>query len=205
MWLTHRRFNDVLSLTVLALAFYLLFAPLLPQLSFWLKGNDQSSRVPYSGVLASEVGGDTDAPLPKNNRIVIPAIDIDEPIASGNSISVINDGGTWFRPNTVEPGSNGNSVIVGHRFFRGQASTFYHLDKVSVGDKIGVYWEGEETVYQVFDTQVVSPDQGWVEADIFGEQLTLYTCTPLWTASDRLVIFARPIENKEDKVETVQL
>ena len=149
---------------------------------------------PYQGSLADGLNSDTDAPPPQDNRIVIPSISLDEPIIEGSSINLIKDGGTWHRPQTVIPTEQGNSVIVGHRYYGNNVSTFYHLDKVLIDEIFAVYWEGEELLYQVTDKKIVPATAVEIEGPTAERQLTLYTCHPLWSAEERLVITAKPIE-----------
>jgi sortase A len=170
--------------------------PLLPQISYWLRDKTPEYVAPYGGELAKSEGSNTSLPPPLENRLVIPSIGINEPIEESNSITVINDGGTWRRPNTAIPTDDDNTVIVGHRYFGNEVSTFYHLDKVEVGQKLAVYWEGEEIIYEVTDKKVVDPSAVEIEASTSERQLTLYTCTPIWTAKDRLVIIAKPIASQ---------
>lgn len=185
--------NNMLSIAVIGLGFYIALTPLIPNLDYWLKDKSPATIAPYSGELAKAVGSDSSLPAPKENRLVIPSIALNEPIAESNSITAINNGGTWRRPNTSTPIEENNTVIVGHRYFGSDVSTFYHLDKVEIGQSIAVYWEGEEFVYEVTDKKVVDPSAVEIEAPTTEKQLTLYTCTPVWTATDRLVIIAKPV------------
>ncbi|HMT55527.1 MAG TPA: sortase, partial [Candidatus Saccharibacteria bacterium] len=133
------------------------------------------------------------------NRIVIPSIQLNEPIIESDSISAIKDGGTWRRPRSSEPAKDGNTVIVGHRYYGSNVSTFYHLDKVLPGQKLAIYWEGVEHVYEVTETKTVEASQVEIEAPTTEEQVTLYTCTPIWTAKQRLVVIAKPTKKEDNR------
>lgn len=196
--MTLRRFNNFLSIAVVLLGLYIIIAPLIPNIIFILRDDTPEVIAPYGGNLAKAVGSDSDSPAPDDNRLVIPGIGLNEPIYEGNFISVINNGGTWHRPNTVAPDESGNSVIVGHRFYGSQVSTFYHLDKIEKGEPLAVYWEGQEVVYTVTEKKIVEATETSVEAPTNNRQLTLYTCHPLWTSSQRLVIIAQPITEDEE-------
>jgi sortase A len=189
-----RNFNNLLSVVVIFLGLYIILTPILPNIEYWLKDKSSSATVPYSGELANLSNSDTSQPAPKENRIVIPSIALNEPILESSNINIINNGGTWRRPNTSTPTDSDNTVIVGHRFYGNDVSTFYHLDKVEVGQKLAIYWEGEEIVYQITDKKVVDPSAIEIESSTDEKQLTLYTCTPIWTATNRLVIIAKPID-----------
>jgi sortase A len=53
-----------------------------------------------------------------------------------------------------------------------------------------LHWEGKPYRYMVKNILVVSPSQINIEEPTGENILTLYTCTPLWSAKDRLVIQA---------------
>jgi LPXTG-site transpeptidase (sortase) family protein len=194
-----RIFNNCLSAVVILIGMYIIAAPFAPELNLWWKRlRDKSGGVPYSGQLAETSNSDNQSPKaepPKDNRLVIPSIKLNEPIKEGSNLWVINDGGTWRRPGTSKPNKNGNTVIVGHRFYYSAPAPFYHLDKVDEGQTLAVYWEGVEHVYRVSEKRVVDPSQIEIEKDSPEPQLTLYTCHPLWTAKQRLVIIAKPVED----------
>lgn len=191
-----RKFNNLLSFVVILLGLYITITPLLPQIEYWLRDKSPEASAPYGGDLAKSAGSDSTLPPPIDNRIVIPSIGVNEPIAESSSITAINNGGTWRRPNTSNPPDIDNTVIVGHRYFGNDVSTFYHLDKVEIGQLLAVYWNGEEILYEVVETKVVDPSAVEIEASTSEQQLTLYTCTPIWTARDRLVVIAKPINQE---------
>ncbi len=191
-----RRFNNFLSVVVIALGLYIALSPFLPQLSFIFRDKSAEASAPYVGSLADSEGSSTATEKPNDNRIVIPSIQVNEPIEEGSSIGVINDGGTWRRPQTAAPNENGNSVVVGHRYFGNNVSTFYHLDKVLKGKKLAIYWEGEEIVYEVVEVKVVDASAVDIEAPTTEKQLTIYTCDPIWTAKNRLVLIAKPVNER---------
>ncbi|PID31740.1 hypothetical protein CR970_04190 [Candidatus Saccharibacteria bacterium] len=191
-----KRFNDVLSFVVLGLGLYITIMPLLPVVQFWWQQR-QGVVIPYSGKLADNSGSETrkqQKPTPQDNRLVIPAIAVDEQIVEGSTIDVIRDDNVWRRPNSSTTPDAGNMVVVGHRFaYSSPYGAFYHLDKVKVGERLALYWEGEEYVYEVSETKIVEPSAIEVENDTPQRQLTLYTCAPIWSAKQRLVIVAKPI------------
>lgn len=188
-----RTFNNLLSFVVVGLGIYIAITPFLPQIQFALRDTSPDVSAPYAGELAKETGSHTTAETPKENRLVIPSIQLNEPILESNSIGVINQGGTWRRPNSSTPSDGSNTVIVGHRYYGSNVSTFYHLDKVLVGQKLAVYWDGQERLYEVTESKVVDPSAVEIEAPSEDKRLTIYTCTPIWTAKNRLVIIAKPV------------
>ena len=193
-----RTFNNLFSVVVILLGLYISISPFLPQIAYLTRDTSPEAGVPYGGALASSVGASVESSLPKENRIVIPSIQVNEPIIESSSINAIKDGGTWRRPKSSDPTRGGNTVIVGHRFYGNNVSTFYHLDKVLSGQKLAVYWQGVEYMYEVVETKVVEADQVQIESPTADARLTLYTCTPIWTAKQRLVVIAKPVIPQED-------
>lgn len=191
--MTLRKFNNILSILVIGLGLYIALSPFLPQIAYLLRDKSPTISAPYSGSLAESVGSNATEQIPSDNRIVIPSIQINEPIVTSNTINSIKDGGTWLRPNSKSPNDDGNTVIVGHRFYGSNVSTFYHLDKVKIGEKLAIYWEGAEILYEVTEVKIVDATQVEIEAPTKDKQLTLYTCHPIWTAKQRLVVIAKPI------------
>ncbi len=195
-FLNHRRINNILTTVVIGIALYMILAPLWPGIVYRL---GQKNTAPYGGQLAQITKGGRESPKPpEDNRIVIPSAKIDQPIIEGGHLGVIDKGGSWRKPiNTGSPKDPGNTVIVGHRFtYTNPSGAFYHLDKVRVGDKLALYWEGEELLYEVSEIKVVTATAVEVENNSSDRLLTIYTCTPLVTAQDRLVLVAKPYEVK---------
>jgi LPXTG-site transpeptidase (sortase) family protein len=193
-----RSFNNALTSVVVVAALYSMVIPFMPGLKYRFI-TSKNPAAPYSGQLATVSGNkpaDKPVELPKANRIVIPSARIDQPIIEGSGLWVIDSGGSWRKNLWVQsPKDVGNTVIVGHRFtYTNPDGAFYHLDKVGVGDKLALYWEGEELLYEVSEIKVVPADAVAVEANTGDRTLTLYTCTPLVTAENRLVVIAKPIE-----------
>jgi sortase A len=116
---------------------------------------------------------------------------LDDQILEGKDLSVLKNG-PWRLPYTSAPDKGSNTVIVGHRYtYTNPRGTFYYLDKVKLGDPIGVFWQGKKYMYTVTNISEVSPNSTGVESSSTQPQLTLYTCTPLWLPKNRLVIVAK--------------
>jgi sortase A len=198
--------NNILSLIICILCLYVIIAPVIPTISsYWYNKMDQSKGLKYKGQLAKQSGIDSSKlqPTPKVNTIVIPSIGIDgEIIVSPDSSSL--DRGIWHRPNTSTPDKGGNTVVAAHRFqYTSGPKTFYNLNKLKVGDKITVFWYdskniGYEYIYEVNKSFIVPPTAVEIENQTSKENiLTLFTCTPLWTAKDRLVVTAKLLDKYE--------
>lgn len=199
-----RLFNNLLTVVVLGLSAYIIVLPFLPFASlWWSEFTDSSNGYRYQSQLAVSAGQDSNlAPPPVDNTLVIPGIQVDNQVVEGADISALAVNGVWRRPQTSTPDKGGNTVMVAHRFSYSDPATFYHLDKVEVGEQFAVWWEGKEYIYKVFDISIVPPSAIEIEAPSDEPIVTLYTCTPVWTASDRLVVKAHLV-NTEILNETV--
>jgi sortase A len=128
--------------------------------------------------------------------LLIPSIGLSEEVYEGISEITLNEG-VWIKPNGALPSDlNGNVILSGHRFgYMSEAQrVFYNLDKVKVGDAVGVIWDGTDYTYRVEEVIEVLPEDVWVEEQSVEKRLTLYTCTPLWTSERRLVVRAIFVE-----------
>lgn len=180
---THPRINNCLAVFLCVLSGYIIAWPFLPSLNWWANHSIPVVSARINPVINVEA-------IPDTNTLVIPGLSLREEILEGSGIETVNRG-VWRRPLTSTPDSGGNTVLVGHRFTYSGKSVFYNLDKVRVGDEIRLYWNNKEYIYITEEIQVVSPDSSVVEAETSEPRLTLYTCTPLLTAKDRLVVKAK--------------
>lgn len=177
--------NWLLTLLIIGVNSYTLILPLLPELTY--------RYVPKSTTYIDSDGQlKPDIPPPAENTLIIPRMKLDETVLVGNDKNLLHKG-TWHRPNTSTPDQGSNTVLVGHRFAYGQNSAFYHLNKLQTGDQIVLWWDGLRYDYRVTGSKVVSPNETSVEAPTDDSRLTLYTCHPLWTADQRLVVTAERI------------
>jgi sortase A len=103
----------------------------------------------------------------------------------------ILDQGIWHWPMSSTPDKGSNTVLLGHRFtYTNPNGVLYHLDKVRVGDNLAVIWSNHKYVYTVQKVQTVVPSMTDVVAPTVNPTLTIYTCTPLWSPHNRLVVTA---------------
>ncbi len=186
-----KTFNNVLSLLVATTAIYIILLPFLPNIIWWV--NHQTPIRTHQIINVPLPAEDKKNERPKVNTIIIPALNLKQQIFDGQSEYTLNKG-LWHLPATSNPKTGGNTVIAGHRFIYGSSSPFFHLDKLKVGDTITVYWQNERYDYEVNNVQVVPPTQVSILQNTKEPKLTLFTCTPLWTAKNRLVISAKLTE-----------
>jgi sortase A len=180
------RVNTLLLVAILLVNVYVIATPFVPGVLFWLvRGHSATSQR-----LSQDIRSGSQ-PSAQENRLVVPSMQLDQVINEGKDLGAARSG-PWRLPYTSTPDRGGNTVIIGHRFtYTNPRGVFYHLDKVHVGDEIGVYWRAKKYLYKVTQASVVPPTTVSVEAPTKNAQLTLYTCTPLWWPKDRLVITAQ--------------
>ncbi len=137
----------------------------------------------------------TELATPKDNRLVIPSIGVNMPILEGPTQKTLDRGGIWHIPKTSDPVKGGNIVLSGHRwqYLPPSSTTLYLLDKVKIGEPVLVYWKGQEYDYTIDGRQVVNPDRVDILKDTPQPKLTIFTCTPLYSTKQRLVLFGHLI------------
>lgn len=192
-----RRVNNILLTCIIVVNGYIITAPLFPVVSFWWSNHVGHTAQKLSTNLHTPVApSPTSTPhntiaVPHDNRLVVPSMQLDTTIYEGATIHTLNKG-LWHRPGTSTPDKGGNTVIAGHRFtWTEPKGIFYYLNKVQTGDTIGVWWNGTRYIYQVSAVRVVEPTEVNIENNTSDAQLTLYTCTPLWSPHKRLVVIAK--------------
>jgi len=153
-----------------------------------------------SATIASTPKADPNAP----SSLVVPSINVNAPIVFDEpstvewKVQIALRHGTVHYGNTALPGQNGTVVIVGHSSGQPWAPGDYKwiftlLDKVKVGDQLQINYQGIAYVYQVTDTKVISPDDLSVLNQAATPTLSLITCTPVGTSTNRLVVHAKQI------------
>jgi LPXTG-site transpeptidase (sortase) family protein len=135
------------------------------------------------------------APAPSNpwaprnptqlGRIVIPSIGLDQPFFEGVDQAAFAHGvGHW--PGSAAPGGWGNAVFGGHRVT--QTHPFLNTDQLRAGDEIDfVMQNGWTYVYSVTRVFVVPQTALWIADQKPGRTVTLFTCNPKGSATQRLV------------------
>lgn len=179
-----RKINRGLLVCCIAVNSYVLLAPLWPNVTYAVETKVTKPVKVDTDSQSSLTGIDKTI-----NRLIIPKLQVEEPIREGVDERTL-DQGIWRRPHTSTPEQGSNTVLVGHRFTYHNQPPFYHLDKLAIGDSIVVVYGQKIYVYHVSGTQVVSPNEASIEALSHEPKLTLYTCTPLWSAAQRLVYTA---------------
>lgn len=180
------KINTALVVLIILVNGYVIGAPFAPNLLFWWqnRGNSGLQTQLTQQTQPSRITRN----IPQDNRLVVPAMGLDQPIIEGKYESALMHG-PWRRPHSSTPDAGGNTVIAGHRFtYTNPHGSFYFLNKVSAGDTFVVYWNHKAYAYKVTEVKVVPPSETNIEENTAKPQVTLFTCTPLWWPKDRLVV-----------------
>ncbi len=128
--------------------------------------------------------------------IAIPKIGVNQVFVEGVNVDDLRKGPGHY-PATQLPGHEGNTAIAGHRTTYG--APFGDLDQLVAGDEIDIATVQGKFKYSVTELRVVDPSEisvldPTVDPARPGHQLatlTLTTCTPKYSAAQRLIIRAR--------------
>ncbi len=121
--------------------------------------------------------------------IHIPSLGIAYVVVNGTGVSELEKGPGVY-PETRFPGIAGTTAIAGHRTT--YLAPFRHIDSLRRGDRILLNMPYAHFTYVVSGHRVVSPtDVGAAVNPVGYSRLVLSACTPLFSAAQRLLVFAR--------------
>jgi sortase A len=121
-------------------------------------------------------------------KIDIPKIGADYDIIQGTDELSLEKGPGHY-PATALPGLGRTVAIAGHRTT--YLAPFRHVDALRPGDRIFVNMPYGRFTYVVQYHRIVLPTALWVTRDVGYERLVLSACNPLYSAAQRIIIFAR--------------
>jgi sortase A len=139
--------------------------------------------VDYGQLEGNQRGG----PIPSGaiGFIKIPKIGLDMVFVQGVDVDALRKGPGHY-PWTPLPGQKGNVSIAGHRTT--YLHPFWSLDKLTKGDRIILRTRRGSFVYRVEWVRVVDPGATWVVDPTPTSSVTLTTCNPRFSASQRLIV-----------------
>jgi sortase A len=121
-------------------------------------------------------------------HIEIPAIGVSDYVVEGTDLESLRKGPGHY-PETPLPGEPGTTAIAGHRTTYG--APFRRIDQLKHGQRITIDMPDGRFVYRVERTKIVD-DQDLSVLDRVGHQrLVLSACHPLYSAAERIIVFAR--------------
>ena len=149
-------------------------------------GGGASSTTTVPGSASTLPAGPAPPPTGEALAVIrIPRIGIEKAVVQGVSLEDLKRGPGHY-PGTPVPGQPGNAAIAGHRTTYG--APFFRLDEMQPGDPIFVTTSQGSFVYQVQTKQVIGPKENSVLLPSTDNRLTLTTCNPRFSASQRLII-----------------
>ena len=190
------KINSVLLLLIIVINAYVILAPALPAILFRWDNRGGTKQKQLSALVHAQTKPAPSASASvtsQPNHVIIPSMLLNQPVLEGpvSQTYSILDKGIWRWPRGSTPDQGGNTVLIGHRFtYTNPKGVFYYLNKVSLGDEIGLWWSNKEYVYKVASITEVPPTDTAIENNTPNPELTLFTCTPLWNPHDRLVVVA---------------
>jgi sortase A len=121
-------------------------------------------------------------------RMEIPAIGVSEYVVEGTDTGDLRKGPGHY-PDTPLPGERGTVAIAGHRTTYG--APFRRVDDLEPGDRIELRMPYGRFTYRVERTRIVEPTELSVTARVAYDRLVLSACHPLYSAAQRIIVFAR--------------
>ena len=135
-------------------------------------------------------------------RIAIPKIGLHMVVVQGTTTADLERGPGHYDAEsgrqTDLPGRGGVVAIAGHRTT--YLEPFRHIDALHAGDVIQLRMPYGTFTYRVIRQQTVLPTDWSILRPRKFEELVLSACTPLYSASHRLVVYARLVGAKPPTV-----
>jgi sortase A len=126
-------------------------------------------------------------------RISADSIGLDTVVVKGTGSDDLRKGPGHY-PGTALPGLPGTVAVAGHRTTYG--APFRHLDDLDRGERVVMEMPYGKFTYEVESRRIVKPSATWVIKRVKHDQLVLTACHPLYSAAERIVIFARLVRSE---------
>jgi len=130
-------------------------------------------------------------------RIVMPAIGVNDVFVQGTDAGDLSKGPGHY-PATPLPGERGTVAIAGHRTTYG--APFRHIDELDRGDRIIVDMPDGRFIYRVEESKIVDDQDLSVLNPVGYRRLMLSACHPLYSAAQRIIVYARQVRREEATV-----
>jgi sortase A len=126
-------------------------------------------------------------------RVLIDRIDADFVLVDGTDDADLRKGPGIY-DGVPFPGAPGTSAIAGHRTT--YAAPFRRIDRLDRGDLVVVEMPYGRFTYEVERSRIVAPSEVSVIDRVQFDRLVLSACHPLYSAEQRIVVFARLIASQ---------
>jgi sortase A len=121
-------------------------------------------------------------------RIAIPRIGVSSEVVQGTDGGSLEKGPGHY-PGTALPGLGQTVAIAGHRTT--YLAPFRHIDALGPGNRIVLSMPYGRFTYVVQYRRIVAPAALWVTRNVGYDRLVLSACNPLYSATQRIIVFAR--------------
>lgn len=121
-------------------------------------------------------------------QINIPKIGANFNIVQGTDTASLEKGPGHY-PSTALPGLGETVAIAGHRTT--YLAPFRRINELRHNDEIVLNMRYGRFTYVVQKTQIVLPTALWVVGNVGYDRLVLSACNPLYSAAQRIIVFAR--------------
>ncbi len=121
-------------------------------------------------------------------EIILPTQDRSYFVIEGTGTGDLRKGPGHYS-DTPLPGQRGTVAIAGHRTT--YLAPFRKIDELEPGDEVIVDMTYGRFTYEVEKTRIVDPGQTEVKRRVGHDRLILTACHPLYSAAQRIVVFAR--------------
>ena len=121
-------------------------------------------------------------------RLLIRRIGVSAVVVQGTAADELRKGPGHY-PATSLPGERRTVAIAGHRTTFG--AWFRHIDRLRPHDPIELVLPYGRFTYRVQLTRILPPTALWITKSVGYDRLVLSACHPLFSASKRIVVFAR--------------
>jgi sortase A len=121
-------------------------------------------------------------------KITMPTIDVSRFVVEGTDTASLRKGPGHY-PSTPLPGERGTAAVAGHRTTYG--APFRRIARLKRGDSVIMDMTYGRFVYRVQRTRIVDDQDLSVLRRVSYDRLLLSACHPLYSAAQRVVVFAR--------------
>lgn len=120
-------------------------------------------------------------------RIELSTLDRDFVVVEGTDQETLRKGPGHY-PETSVPGMGTTTAIAGHRTT--YLAPFRNIDRLEEGDPVVLELPWARFRYEVEEQEIVARDATEVVRDVGRERLVLSACHPLYSAAQRVIVYA---------------
>ena len=137
--------------------------------------------------------------------IMIPAINIDQPIYHGTTGTAMEKGAGHMVGTSLPVGGIGTHAVISAHSGMASAKLFTDLDKLKLGDMFFITVCNQKLAYEVDNIAVVEPtDIDLIRIDTQQDYVTLLTCTPYGVNTHRLLVRGHRVDMAEEAISEVE-